>query len=124
MSSLAKSKISCGVYQLWGLQGQSPTLLKRIAAGYKRQATSNGRREGFAQVIFSDAENYGNGLRFARYLERRFRGTVVSASATRSPSTQNNITTWIWTIPHTQFKATTEYKAARGKEHDHDGIYY
>lgn len=122
MASGSSSRISCGVRQFSGLY-PSRASIRAVGAGkinegilldlmkdYNKWANRQGRRHGYAQVIFSDADTYGEGKRFAAFLKRRFpRTRLVSLSAARSPSTGHNITTWIWTIPHQRFTSDELY---------------
>lgn len=120
MTNVAATAISCGVYQVYHLGGQSQDVVKRIMGAYKRQAQANGRRNGFAQIIWSDADIYGNGERVARYLAAQFPRAAppVKLSAKRSPSTQRNISTWMWNIPHTSFKKHKFYATAVARPHN------
>jgi hypothetical protein len=119
MPYIARSAISCGVYQLYGLQWGCERSLKRIIAGYKRQARRNGRKNGFAQVIWSDADVYECGKTLAEYLRAQFpTSTVVELSAKRSPSTGRNITTYIWNIPHPSLKKHKFYEKTKEQAHD------
>jgi hypothetical protein len=124
MPHLTQCDMSCGVYMLEELDGRSDYLLKRIMAGYKLQARNNARKEGFAQVIWSDADYRENGERLAKYVEKRFGNIlhlgrkVVRVKAERSPTSGNNITTYIWTIPHAAFLKDPFYKEVDAKEHE------
>lgn len=122
MASGSSSKISCGVRQFFDLYPSVPSIqkvgLKNINEGllldlmrdYNRWANRQRRYHGYAQVIFSDADRGSRGKKFAAFLKKRFpRSKLVSLGATRSPSTGNNITTWIWTIPHARFTADKLY---------------
>lgn len=105
MAQVKRSAISCGVYQLFGLHTANDATLKALMRAYKGQAVRQRRKNGFAQVIFSDADYCRNGERLAVYLQDRFpTGKLVKLTAFRSPSTGNNISTWIWNIPHPSFK--------------------
>lgn len=131
MPTMSGSRISCGVYQLYNLDSTSPDILKRLMSGYKHQARSQGRKNGFAQVIFSDAvdRDYwdgtglrpSNGVRFAEYLRAEFpTAQLVELKAKRSPSTGNNIQTWIWNIPHPSFKRHKFYAKVNPIPHYRD----
>ena len=125
MASGSSSRISCGVRQFFDLYPSVPSIqkvgLKNINEGllldlmrdYNRWANRQGREHGYAQVVFSDADHiFGHqaGKKFAAFLKKRFpRSKLVSLGATRSPSTGNDITTWIWTIPHARFTADKLY---------------
>ena len=112
-----RTAISCGVYQLFNLDRDNPAILKDLMTGYKIIARNGRRRNGFAQVIFSDRlgtlgwdANQGavlreNGVRFATYLTAQFpTSQITELTAKRSPSTGHTIRTWIWNIPHPSFK--------------------
>lgn len=116
MVSVSTSKISCGVYQLYELWAPSHLILQKLMGAYKGQARNQGRQHGFAQVLFSDVDlgMVANGDRFAKYLEKNFPGSpIVSLGAISSPSTGNNIRTWIWTIPHAAFVRHKFYGKAK-----------
>lgn len=120
---ILRSEISCGVYQFWGLGKSSHVLLKRVMSAYKSQARAQGRRNGFAQIIFSDVTHIPNayltvknGERFANYLLSQFpNSTLVKLEAKRSPSTGNDICTYIWNIPHASFKKHKYYPKSRAR---------
>lgn len=84
---------------------------------YNQTAQRNGRRYGFAQIIFSDALDYlENGERFSKYLLKQFpNSTLVKLEAKRSPSTGNDICTYIWNIPHASFKKHKFYPKSRAR---------
>lgn len=116
MASVSTSEISCGVYQLYDLWAPSHLILQKLMGAYKGQARNQGRQHGFAQVLFSDIDlgEGRNGNRFANYLEKNFPGSpIVSLGAVRSPSTGNNIRTWIWNIPHAAFVRHKFYDKAK-----------
>ena len=118
---IQRSEISCGVYQFWGLRSPSHALLKHVMRNYQRVAGINGRSSGFAQIIFSDVTliprayfTPKNGERFANYLLKQFpNSNLVKLEAKRSPSTGNNICTYIWNIPHVAFKKHKYYPKTR-----------
>lgn len=129
MASVSTSKISCGVYQLYDLWAPSHLILQKLMGAYKGQARNQGRQHGFAQVLFSDVDlgEGGNGNRFANYLEKNFPGSpIVSLGAVSSPSTRNNIRTWIWNIPHAAFVRHKFYGKAKAFDpiRDPDGVAY
>jgi hypothetical protein len=119
MPKLTKTDMSCGVYMLEDLGGQSHVLIKRIMAGYKNQATLQRRNYGFAQVVWSDADRCGNGDRLFDYIKKRYPNTkIVRLRCPESPTTHNDITTYIWNIPHTQLVRDVFYKKVKARSHD------
>lgn len=136
MARVEISAISCGVYQLYNLDGRSDQILKSLMSAYKGQAQREDRKHGFAQAILSDAyappllpglglyrdwnspkANWKtrNGHRFIDYLKKNFpKIEVVELKANESPSTGNDIATWIVNIPHTAFCKHKFYKKIKG----------
>lgn len=93
-------------------------------SAYKSQARAQLRRNGFAQIIFSDKMTLEpwqyrytpNGERFKKYLLKNFpNSSLVELEAKNSPSTGNNIKTYIWNIPHAAFKKHKFYPKTRAR---------
>lgn len=146
MARVRETQISCGVYQLFGLDAESHVILKKLMAAYKGQASRQGRKRGFAQVILSDSHQRQyerhfplnglppilpraqwttrNGTRFVNYLRKNFPSIqITELKSLDSPSTGNDITTWIVNIPHAAFRKHKFYSKVKGinpRNHDYD----
>lgn len=93
------SYISCGVWQLYGLQLQdrhhAPDTIKAALA--RAFLDDEGPPKPGQVIIFSDADVIGNGLRVAEYITTEGLGTL-SVHKSTNPNTGNAITTWLWTV--------------------------
>jgi hypothetical protein len=112
------SNVSCGVHQLAGLvymrDGKRVSghklpgsdiitdALEFVSTEYVETSLINGTNSDrfpskCAMYVFSDADNYGNGVAFAETIKDHGLGLIVENSeVTTNPNSGNKIRTWIW----------------------------
>lgn len=116
------SHISCGIKQLWNL-GSTPLTKTGEGRDWKaglrgvqkhfytstqgcncaacREITRNGGglRPTCLFIIFSDADNYKNGINFSQWLRDQKLGKVTEVCSGVNPNTQSQIRLWSWELP-------------------------
>lgn len=87
MITVNDSLVSCGVGQVYNLEGSVRNHINDLAeAMYLRK---------YITVVFSDAENWGNGKRLAKALKPH--GEIKTTKQATNPRTGHTIQTWLFT---------------------------
>jgi hypothetical protein len=109
---ISPSNISCGVKQLYDLgywskkfdgpagltSGPHSTTIQQVTAQRHAIFTSqySGVMKGYT-YLFSDAESYGNGTNFAKFIKQENLGELTEGHTTVNPNSSNKIRVWVWT---------------------------
>ena len=107
---------SCGVFELGDLQGQSPEsslafMKSRSTVGVNSCECGGAgcedceeKGEGmFAHVIFTDLATGSPGAALARYLNRKWRGSVKASAVKVNPNTDSRLVVWVFSPPQAYF---------------------
>jgi hypothetical protein len=94
MADITSADISCGIDQLVGLNGDEKDIIKDIVEYYEW--------EGFhaSMLLFSDNEEYGNGIRLAKFITKNKLGHLIKSRRVKNRNhPENTIQAWIWHLP-------------------------
>lgn len=87
------SHISCGVHQYYMIDH----IHGQLTAGYLRNLLSDGLAQA-TSLLFSDADQLGNGIKLAQQIRAAFPDTDLIESAPKTnPNSGSIIRTWVWT---------------------------
>lgn len=98
-ANFSPSQISCGVLQLYGITSDPERVLYALA-NYLYHP-SRGTPAAF--VIWSDTKD-SNGVKFNSYLASELQNFAPTSQWIENPKTSNEITVWLWAIPHEKLK--------------------
>lgn len=120
---LSSSEISCGVYQMFGLQymkvgSKQATAMDYVVNGLNRAVPSPNGNDKYAFktlnsgervcafFVFSDNDNLGNGLALAKVIREKNLGEISESSDAKiNPNSYNPIRVWSWAPDHAAVRA-------------------
>ena len=92
MATIERTLQCCGIRELAGITGRTPTnILQSMAAEWFENTPR-------AYIIFSCQSNEPAGRQLSAYIRQKNLGTIIKTKSKINPNSGNKITAWLWAV--------------------------